>query len=264
MVYNNANIGTMSTDKRTKINQLLNSQPYGVVFISSYLDKQGYNLDLLKRYRHNGWLTSIGSGALIRAGDTVDYLGGIYALQSQARLSIHPGGKTALALLGKAHFLNFSEKQAFLYGNKGEKLPTWFKHHNWGLNIEYHTSSFLPPELELAEINHQTFSIKVSGAARALMECLYLSSEKHDLLECYEIMEGLTNLRPNGVQKLLEACTSVKVKRLFLFMADKANHAWFKHLDATKIDLGSGKRSITKKGVYVAKYEITVPEELAN
>ena len=75
-------------------------------------------------------------------------------------------------------------------------------------------------------------------------------------------MEGLNNLRPALVQSLLEACQSVKVKRLFLYLAEKSNHDWFTYLDLSKIDLGSGKRSIVKDGVYISRYQITVPKEL--
>ena len=75
-------------------------------------------------------------------------------------------------------------------------------------------------------------------------------------------MEGLNNLRPASVQKLLEACKSIKVKRLFLYMADKANHDWVRYLNLDNVDLGSGKRSIVADGIYVAKYQITVPKAL--
>jgi Transcriptional regulator, AbiEi antitoxin, Type IV TA system len=49
------------------------------------------------------------------------------------------------------------------------------------------------------------------------------------------------------------------VKRLFLYIAEKTGHHCFNHLDVTKIDLGKGKRSIVKNGVFVNKYGITVP-----
>jgi hypothetical protein len=75
-------------------------------------------------------------------------------------------------------------------------------------------------------------------------------------------MEGLNNLRPLQVQKLLEACESIKVKRLFVFMAEKAGHAWFKHVDLSKVNLGSGKRSIVIGGQLDPKYQITLPKEL--
>lgn len=94
------------------------------------------------------------------------------------------------------------------------------------------------------------------------MECLYLAPEHQPLLEVYELMEGLNNMRPTTVQKLLEACACVKVKRLFLYLADKAGHEWFNHLDITKVSLGTGKRAVVNSGVYIPKYQITVPKEL--
>ena len=42
---------------------------------------------------------------MIRRFDQVDYLGGIYALQSQLGKTIHPAGKTALSMQGKSHYL---------------------------------------------------------------------------------------------------------------------------------------------------------------
>ena len=47
-------------------------------------------------------------------------------------------------------------------------------------------------------------------------------------------------------------------------MAEKALHAWFEALDLDRIDLGSGKRVITKGGVYDKKHQITIPAELKN
>ncbi len=94
------------------------------------------------------------------------------------------------------------------------------------------------------------------------MECLYLAPRLQPLQETFELMEGLNNMRPALTQQLLETCRSVKVKRLFLFMAEKAGHDWLSYLNLEKIDLGSGKRSIVKDGVYVPRYQITIPKEL--
>ncbi|VAX11056.1 Ynd [hydrothermal vent metagenome] len=199
---------------------------------------------------------------MVRAGDLVTYEGAIYALQRQLGLSVHPGGRNALSILGKSHYLSLSQKKVILFGEKGERLPAWFKNHDWGLKIEYHSSSFLPANLGFTEVQVGTFTIKVSGATRAMMECLYLVPKKQELFECYELMEGLTNLRPNQVQELLENCNSVKVKRLFMYLAEKCGHSWVKYINMEKIDFGSGKRSLVKNGVYVQKYQITVPREL--
>ncbi|MDX5584728.1 MAG: type IV toxin-antitoxin system AbiEi family antitoxin [Aureibaculum sp.] len=252
----------MSTKKRIKINQLLNSQPSGVVFLSSWLTKQGYSLDLQQRYKKSDWLQSIGTGAMIRSGEKVGYEGAIYALQVQSDSNIHPGGKTALAMQGKTHYLEFSSQKVMIFGGKGEKLPMWFLKYDWGLKVDYHNSSFLPADVGLTSIEFKTFTIKISSAVRAVMECLYLTPKYQELFECYELIEGLNNLRPNLVQELLEQCTSVKVKRLFMYMSEKANHDWVNYINLEKIDFGKGKRSLVKNGVYIPKYRITIPKEL--
>lgn len=252
----------MSTNNKTKINQLLSTIPQGTVLLTSWLVEQGYSLDLQKRYRKSQWLESIGTGAMMRSGDKIDYYSAIYALQKQAGLSIHPGGRTALSLLGKAQYLELSSVRAVLFAGEREQLPVWFQNHDWSVKIDYYSTSFLPKDLGLEDLEIKNFSIKVSCATRAMMECLYLAPTEQDLQECFELMESLNNLRPKIVQQLLEQCSSIKVKRLFLYFADKAEHTWVKHLDLQKIDIGKGKRSLVKNGTYVAKYQITVPKEL--
>jgi len=252
----------MNSVKQAKINQLLSSLPSEVVVTSSWLAKQGYSYDLQKGYRKSLWFESIGKGALIRYGDKVDYLGAIYALQRQLALPVHPGAKTALTLLGKAQYLEFSARRAQLFSRLNTPLPLWFEKQDFGIEIENKATNFLPPKMGLVEFEHKRFSVEISSPARAIMECLYLSPKKQSLLEAYELMESLNNLPPKLVQNLLEHCHSIKVKRLFLYMAEKAKHEWFNYIHHDKVDLGTGKRSIVTKGVYIPKYQITVPKEL--
>ncbi|MBZ9629092.1 AbiEi antitoxin N-terminal domain-containing protein [Psychroflexus sp. CAK1W] len=63
----------MSTVKPSKINRLLKLQPSGVVLISSWLVEQGYSPELLRKYRNSNWLTTIGTGAMIRENDQLVY-----------------------------------------------------------------------------------------------------------------------------------------------------------------------------------------------
>jgi len=252
----------VSTINGSKINHLLQAQPKGTVLLASWLLKKGYSFDLQRRYRQSEWLRSIGSGAMVRAGDEVNLEGAIYTLQTQMGLSVHFGAKTALAMQGRAHYLEMAQQKATLFGNKEEKLPTWFNQHQWGVEINYISSKFLSTTVGFTSFDVKEFTIKISSPARALLECLYLSPRKQDLVECYKLMESMNNLRPNLVQQLLENCNSIKVKRLFLYMAEKAGHSWFEYLDLEMIDLGKGKRSIVPQGVYVSKYQITVPKTL--
>lgn len=252
----------MSSENTSKINQLLRSQPAGVVMQSSWLAKQGYSLDLQKRYKKSNWLKSIGTGAMIRAGDHVSYEGAIYSLQQEGGSAVHPGGKTALGLLGMSHYLEFAPQSVTVFGGKTESLPKWFKKYDWGTKVNYYKTSFLPPDMCLTEKEFKSFAIKISNAPRALMECLYLVPEKQDLVECFHLMESMNNVRPTLVQELLEKCESIKVKRLFLYLAEKTNHDWFKRLNLEKVELGRGKRSVVTNGVYNSKYQITVSREL--
>ncbi len=252
----------MNTFKGSKLNQLLQSVPTDTVILSSWLKERGYSADLQKVYRNSNWLESIGTGAMIRKGDQVSYEGAVFALQNQANSTIHPGGRSALSLQGKAHFLELSSTSVNLFGTVNEKLPAWFRNYDWEIDLHHYSTDFLSPNLGLVEFETKNFSFKVSNPSRAMMECLYLVPKKQSLLECYEIMEGLTSLRPSTVQQLLEDCKSVKVKRLFLYLAEKADHAWLKYIKTEQIDLGRGKRSIIQGGAYNAKYQITVHREL--
>lgn len=150
----------MLTENRTKINQLLSIIPQDVVLQSSWLINEGYSLDLQKYYRKSGWLKSLENGAMYRSKNQPGYEGGVYALQKQSGLSVHPGGRTALALQGLAHYIELNTAQIWLFGGEKERLPTWFRKHKWNQNVNYKASSFLPKELGLTEFSLSNFSIK--------------------------------------------------------------------------------------------------------
>ena len=115
----------------------------------------------------------------------------------------------------------------------------------------------------MTEYSVDGLKIQVSSPERAILECLYLTPDRFDIVECYQILEGLVNLRPKILQELLENCNSIKVKRLFIFMAAKANHQWLDFVDQSGIELGNGDRVIVKGGVYISQYKISVPKELS-
>lgn len=119
---------------------------------------------------------------------------------------------------------------------------------SWGLGIHYQKMRFLPPDLELIDHQYERISVKISGAPRAIMECLYLSSDDQGLDEVFELMEGLNNLRPIVVQSLLEACQSIKVKGLSLYIAKRVGRACFNHPKLDPLDLATGKRTIAAGG----------------
>jgi len=247
---------------RSKINYLLSKWPSNTVAITSFFKDLGISNQLLAIYKKNKWVKSVGRGAYTKYNDAPHYKGAIYAIQKQSQMTIHPGGKTALSLLGKSHYLELHTERAYLFGHTNEKLPTWLKNYDWGLELYFNQTSFLPPKLGLVEYDMGEYSILVSDVVRAFLECLLLAPKEQEILECFEILEGLNDLRPKKINEYLNLCSSVKVKRLFLYLAEKADHQWFQYINFDLVDLGKGKRSLADNGIYSNKYKITVPRIL--
>jgi len=77
----------MSNDKQTKINLLLQKWPKGTVATNAWLAENGVNASLKKRYVQTNWLQPIGTGAAIRAGDQIDWKGGVVCYPDSIALS---------------------------------------------------------------------------------------------------------------------------------------------------------------------------------
>lgn len=253
----------MTSEPRSKLNRLLIKWPQGTVAVSRWMEAQGAYQQLVHEYEKSGWVQRIGQGAYVRAGDTVEWPGGMYAIQEQMKFPVHAGAKTALQMQGYAHFLPMGKGGSVsLFGTSGTRLPTWFRQYGWGIGLRYTTTKMFPDDLDagLTKKELGKFVVTVSAPERAIMEVLYLVPAKETFEEASLLMEGLTTLRPRLVQLLLEQCRFVKVKRLFMFLAEAYNHAWVNKLDLSKVDFGKGKRMIVKGGRLNAKYNITVPD----
>jgi hypothetical protein len=253
----------MSRENGGKLNRLLAHWPTQAIFACSWLFEEGFGYDLLAKYRNSGWLKPIGHGAVARAGDRVDWTGGLYALQIQLKLPIYVGGKSALLLKGLAHFIPKAKGwELTLYAPPKTKLPAWFRNHSWEPKVRLVTSNLFETGLNagFSAQDQGAFSIQISSPERAILEFLMLVPQEESFEEAKLLMEGLTTLRPKLVQQLLEACQSVKVKRLFLFLAEECNPPWMKKIDVTRVNLGRGKRVIQIGGVFNMKYGITVPK----
>jgi len=251
----------MSKEIKSKINRLISQWPRGTVSAVSYLNTLSFSHDLLVRYKKSGWVESFGRGAYILHGDNVEWSGALYALQTQLGLNIHPGGKTALELKGYAHYLTAGKRKVFLYGTQGQVLPKWFKGERFGVDIAMiRTNLFFSNGKEgLSEFNEMGFSIEISAPERAAIEMLHLVPGKIGFEEALLLMGNLVSLRSDMVQRLLVMCRSIKVKRLFMYMAEKQEHSWVSELEPSRIDFGKGKRMIVPNGRYDRRYSITVP-----
>ncbi len=254
----------MTTLNDTYLKTLFKILQPGCVVTADWLESHGISRNLLKYYLKSGWLESVGRSAYKKPGDKVEWQGALNSIQNQTQIKVHVGGLSALSLQGYSHYYRLSNESLHLFTPLQTKLPKWFISYNWGMELQHHLSSFLPPEKGLKEQNVNQVSINISSPERAIMECLFLAPQKMDLVECYYLFEGLVNLKPKLINELLAKCKSVKVKRLFLYMAEKSGHQWFQFLKTNQIDIGKGNRMFAKNGVHVSKYLISIPKELVD
>lgn len=246
-----------------KINQILQEWPSGTVITSDWLKKKGVYKQLADVYETSGWLERIGRGAYKRKGDDLSWEGGVYALQKLQSLPIHAGGRTALDLQGLGHYVKMNSNKVVLWKTPEVRLPTWFQEYDWKAGLEVRSATLFSKEDEgLSVKTLNQIDITISSAERAILEYLYDVPKREGFDEANYIMEGLSSLRPNTLQQLLESCKSIRVKRLFMYLAEHHNHRWFERLDSSTVDFGEGKREIIKGGKLNKKYKIVVPKLL--
>ena len=251
--------------KRDKLNHLLRSWPSGTVMTQASLEAQGISRQLSALYLKRRWIQKLGQGAFIKAGDGVDWMGGLYAVQQQTDLKVHLGGKSLLELKGASHFVPMAPKKFLqIYADQEHQkkpLPKWFMNgFEESVAITYLPRGLFREPIGLGLLEQSNFSIKVSSIERALMEVLALVPQVVDYTHAYLLFQNQTTLRYSLVQELLEGCTSYKVIRLFLHLAKKCDMPWLSRLDLKKIDLGQGKRQIGNGGCYDPEHKISVPK----
>jgi hypothetical protein len=241
--------------KNKKIKKIYQELESKELLTVTHLERLGVIGQARYHYANNGWLEKIGNGAYKMPGKVVSWQKAVIALQEQLDLSVHVGAKTVFQMAGKAHYLN--QPRVYLFFPRNTRLPKWFQSSKFqDTDIKTYEGSVIPDgNLGVERVD----GMLCSSHERAILEQISLIGKTEGFEETFKLLEGLTALRSKLLQKLLENCTSVKTKRIFLYCAETINYPWFVKLEPKKIDLGSGPRQIDKKGVYVSKYQIVVP-----
>lgn len=268
-----------------KLNHLMRILPEGLLVDAPWLEQRGYYRSLRSGYVASGWLEQPVRGVFRRPRGSLSWEQVVISMQTLLEFPVSIGARTALELQGYAHYLPQSQKSIHLYADK--KLPSWVSKLEIEPLLVFHNRlRFLPKvefpkdKLSLSEADKSDSKTLLEGTLRIMhwgqwKWPLVLSTPERAILELLDelpkketfhlvdvTMEGLVNLSPRRMQSLLEKTTSIKVKRLFFFFADRHQHQWLKHIDCNKIDLGKGKRMLVKGGKLNLEYQITVPEEL--
>ena len=250
----------MSIELQNKLNQLLLLNIKGGLLFSEWLKKNGYSDQLVGKYRKSGWFMSLAKGVMYRTGDTLSAYAAIYCYNKQLQKEFRVAAHSALELYGFNHYVPMG-KPLLMIAYPKQNIPEWMIGDSFDRIIKpFSTTAFLNIQTTTVEV--EKLKLLVSSPEQAFMECLLLAPMQYSYMDLYYIMEQLTSIRPENVQHLLEAINNIRVKRLFLYMAEKAGHYWFDMLDFSSMDIGASKQQLVENGVYISKYKITIPKEL--
>ncbi|MCB1828533.1 MAG: type IV toxin-antitoxin system AbiEi family antitoxin domain-containing protein [Coxiellaceae bacterium] len=235
--------------------------PKDSVLTTLWLLDHGVSHKLAWWYVKSGWFERIAEGAYCFSGAKISWASAIVAIQQQCRLPIYPGGKTALQLLGKSHFINMELKSIQLFADRKSRIPTWLKAPFWeGAFDIFRPKLFTSDDVSwLATLDVGGHQLLVSTPEKASIELCYLVPNKVTFSEASLILEGLPRMRSKIIQSLLESCRSYKAKRLLLYLAEHYQHPWYSELNLKRIDLGAGKYVIAGGRKYINKYKISIP-----
>lgn len=246
----------------SKINQIVSQWPPQTLLTSEWLEKKGVSRQLAASYVKSGWFERFDTGVYKRPQDEVTWAGALYTLQTISGLPVRIGGKTALEIQGYGHYVQAGiAHRIVLWKEPDLWLPAWFTKHEWDVQVQVHSSRLFDDwELGITSRSVEGHRLLLSTPERAMLEYVYDIPKQESFDQAHYIMEGLATLRPALLQELLQRCRSIKVKRLFLHLAQTYNHSWFTYLDESSVELGSGKREIIKGGKLDKKYGIVVPD----
>ena len=250
----------MSIATASKLNHILSESLPGGLLFAGWLRKKGYSSQLLKKYRDSGWLEGLVRGVMYRRNDNLSAMTAVYCYNHQTGNSARVAAHSALELLGFSHYVPMG-KPRLMVAFESVNVEDWVKSDRYDMTIvPFHTGIFKEPLTQPYKGNHYT--LKISSPEQAFLECLYLVPDHYNYMDLYYIMEQLTSLDSEKVQAALVGTSSQRIKRMFLYMAEKAGHYWFDMLDMDKFGLTSSKLKLVDSGIYNSKYRITVPKEL--
>lgn len=269
----------MNQQRREKLKPLLNEVPPGFLVDAAWLVGRDIDRKSILNYERRGWLEKVTRGLYRRpfgSSETDSARQGwkitVLSMQRLMNYNVHVGGKTALTTHGLVHYLSFGGNElVYLYG----KPPAWLKRLPDADRYTTRTRSLFGDDIigvdnvtmSLGDADDDLASspwrwpLTVSSPERAILELLNELPDHESFHIADTAFESLSGVRPAKMQAMLEACKSIKVKRLFFVFADRHNHAWRKYLELDKVNLGSGPRALVEGGKFHPDYDISVPAE---
>lgn len=251
--------------------------PYGMLATKKWLAEQGLSEHALDNAVKTDTLLLLATGVYSQYSRAVTWEGVVASMQRMMDKNVDDqlpsvvvGGLSALSISGLSQYLSLgSTPHIHLYATK--KLPSWLVRLSLPIKFEGHGTRKLWPDslskdrafVKEHEWGEQLPPVYFSCPEKAILEVLMDLPESVSFEHADELMQGLVNLSPRKLDTLLKGCKSVKVKRLFCWLAKRQAYPWFDKLNLENYDLGSGKRVVAKGGKLDTEYLITVPQHMA-
>ncbi|NCB00961.1 MAG: hypothetical protein EOM67_02200 [Spirochaetia bacterium] len=236
----------------------------GLLVDRAYLQKRGINRTAVDYYIRSGKLIVVAHGVYRKPGPSLTWQHVVYSL-NQMGYKLHVGQRFSLGYYGFEHYVKLGKQEITIYCSS--RLPQWINI----IDINFHFivlthNPFKDTDIGIVDIpfGHFDWTIKYSSPERAFLELMSSMHTSEDILHAKIMMEGAMNLRPDLLQNVLADCKSIKAKRLFMWLSKSVGHPWYRRIDASRIDFGSGKRQIVTDGVFDPEFNITVPKEPFN
>ena len=249
--------------------------PYGMLATRKWLLSKGLTAHSLDNAVKSEVLLPLANGVYSQYSRSLKWEGVVASLQrmesenKECTTRTVVGGLSAIGLAGLSQYLPLSATPSInLYSQN--KLPVWVSRLSLPMRfVDYHTRRLWPESVVSTGDYSKAYqwdeympAVQYSCPERALFELLMDVPSTVSFEHADELMQGLVNLSPRKLDKLLQVCKNVKVKRLFFWLAKRHSHAWLTRLDAKNYDLGSGKRVIAKSGKLDKEFLVTVPSHM--
>jgi len=244
--------------------------PLEQVATRNWLEVNGFGRHSIDNALKSGQLVALTTGVYSRPELPVSWQGLVASLPRLESRPILIGGISALRLQGFAQYLNLGASESVVL-TSNSACPAWLERSfsalqtrlTWQSGRRLWTQGWpTRPAVRMVPWQDRGMVLPSSAPEQAFLELLGTAPEGVGLEHAEEMLQSLTQLSPNLLDSLLRECRSIKVKRLFFWLADRQNHVWRRRLDPSAYDLGSGNRVLAKGGRLDPVYHITVPQEM--
>lgn len=233
-----------------------------------WLEEQGFGRHALDNLLKSNQLKALTAGVYARPELPVRWEGLVASLPRLVPEPVQVGGLSSLRLQGFGHHVSLGEESVDL--TSPGACPAWlvrcFRGLGtplvWSRGARLWNHGWPREERPKEMMGSRGELLRVSSPEQAWLEVLATVPDRTSLEHAESLLQGLTSLSTQRLNGLLAECRSVKVKRLFFWLADRQSHAWCRKIDSHAFDLGSGKRVLVQGGRLDSRYQITVPPEM--